>query len=120
MASSDITASPSSEIDTVETRRIANEAARSCVPLLFRFPSIRRHSRSRTRTLPDGREVLRGAAYERRRHEVLERDDYTCVHCGSEYFVEVHHKQKRSILRDDRMDNLVTLCISCHSKEHQE
>jgi hypothetical protein len=80
MADLDSTAcSPSPQIDTTEPLRIANEAARSCVPLLFRFSSIRRHSRSRKRTLLDGREVLRGAAYERRRRQVLQRDEFRCV-----------------------------------------
>jgi 5-methylcytosine-specific restriction endonuclease McrA len=101
-------------------------AETNLIALLFQGQSLRRktritsHSRSRTRTLPDGREILSGYRYELRRRQVLQRDEFRCVACGSEYFVEVHHKQKRSILRDDRMKNLVTLCISCHSKEHQE
>ncbi|MGE5057235.1 MAG: HNH endonuclease signature motif containing protein [Acidobacteriota bacterium] len=113
MADSDSTASP--QIDISETLRIGEEVARE---IGFLFPRIKKYSRSRTRVMPDGREILRGAAYERRRREVLRRDDYRCASCGSDYNVEVHHKQKRSILRDDRSHNLITLCANCHAQEH--
>ena len=67
----------------------------------------------------DGREVLRGAAYERRRRQVLKRDGYRCSRCGSSFGVAVHHRGKRSLGRDDRPDNLETLCGPCHAAEHE-
>lgn len=76
--------------------------------------------RSRARILSDGREICTGAAYERRRRQVLQRDGFRCVRCGSDYDVAVHHRRKRSLWRDDRLDNLETLCSSCHSVEHRE
>jgi 5-methylcytosine-specific restriction endonuclease McrA len=69
--------------------------------------------------LPDGREILRGDAYRLRRLEVLERDHNRCTRCGSSG-LQVHHRIKRSIARDDRHQNLLTLCALCHAKEHPE
>jgi 5-methylcytosine-specific restriction endonuclease McrA len=101
-------------------------AETNLIALLFQGQSPRRktritsHSRSRSRTLPDGREILAGYRYELRRRQVLQRDGFCCVSCGSPYYVEVHHRHKRSLGRDDRASNLISLCASCHSKEHQE
>ncbi len=97
----------------------------SLISLLFRRQSLHRkakrhHSRSRILTLSDGREIRRGYAYELRRREALQRDGYRCALCGSAYGVQVHHRTKRSILRDDRMGNLITLCENCHTAEHEE
>jgi hypothetical protein len=82
MADSDSTAcSPSPQI--AETLSIGEQAAHDYAPFLFHlFPCLRRSARSRTRVLADGREVLRGAAYERRRRQVLERDEFRCVAWG--------------------------------------
>jgi 5-methylcytosine-specific restriction endonuclease McrA len=101
-------------------------AETNLVALLFQGQSLRRktritsHSRSRTRTMPDGREILSGYRYEQRRREVLKLDGYCCATCGSPYNVEIHHKRKRSVLRDDRATNLITLCEDCHRAEHEE
>ena len=100
-------------------------AETNLIALLFRGQSLRRkritsHSRSLARTLPDGREILSGYRYKLRRRLVLQRDEFRCVACGSAHHLEVHHKTKRSVLRDDRAGNLITLCASCHSKEHEE
>jgi 5-methylcytosine-specific restriction endonuclease McrA len=85
-----------------------------------KFPSLVSHKRkrSRVRLLPDGREIRRGYQYEKRRREVLKRNGYACVRCGALERLEVHHRCKRSIERDDRMDALETLCFSCHQQEH--
>jgi 5-methylcytosine-specific restriction endonuclease McrA len=77
-----------------------------------------RRRRSRIRLLADGREIRRGYQYDKRRREVLRRDGWQCVRCESQERLEVHHKQKRSIRRDDRMDALETLCFRCHLQEH--
>src|SRR5579872_895104 len=81
-------------------------------------PKPRERKRSRIRVLPDGREVRRGYQYEKRRREVLKRDEYACVRCGSADRLQVHHIRKRSLGRDDRLSALETLCFSCHQREH--
>lgn len=88
-------------------------------PFLF-VSQFSRSPRSRARILPDGREILSGYRYELRRREVLKRDGFACAACGSNYQIAVHHQQKRSLGRDDRLENLITLCQSCHRAEHQE
>ncbi len=52
------------------------------------------------------------------RTRVLERDGWRCQECGSMEGLEVHHMQPRSHLGGDVMDNLITLCVSCHGKCH--
>jgi 5-methylcytosine-specific restriction endonuclease McrA len=57
------------------------------------------------------------------RVKTLERDGYKCTECGSTTNLQVHHKDesgrnKPKELRNDRLDNLVTLCGKCHIKRH--
>ena len=58
--------------------------------------------------------------WERNRAAVLERDGYRCVHCGSSYRLHVHHKTAWEPDQDDphQIDNMETLCSSCHRKQH--
>jgi RNA-directed DNA polymerase len=51
--------------------------------------------------------------HEQRRH-VLERDRYTCRHCGGKGNLEVHHLKPRHRGGNDHPSNLVTLCEECH------
>lgn len=58
-----------------------------------------------------------GGNYER----VLKGDHHRCRRCGSTLLLVVHHKNRigrRSPNPDNRMCNLLTLCTSCHIKEH--
>ncbi len=55
------------------------------------------------------------------RSKVKSRDNYTCQMCGinkneSKYLLVVHHKDENKL--NNSIDNLVTLCSSCHSKLH--
>ena len=52
-----------------------------------------------------------------RKSFVLERDGYKCVKCGSYENLHVHHKVPVSIKPDHSEDNLITLCIHCHSEQ---
>jgi 5-methylcytosine-specific restriction endonuclease McrA len=56
--------------------------------------------------------------YKSLRHRVLERDQWHCQDCGSSKDLQVHHLRKRSKLGDDSLDNLITLCVSCHRQRH--
>ena len=52
---------------------------------------------------------------------VKERDNYTCQYCGMKdggaYKVHVHHKDFGKT--NHAIDNLITVCSSCHSKLHE-
>jgi len=82
----------------------------------------------------DGREILYRDDYKQRVREVLERDGGKCqcmiemnyagetfahVPCGEPASV-AHHKIKRSKGRDDRAENLVSLCHYHHDAIHKE
>ena len=51
---------------------------------------------------------------------VLERDNYQCCHCGATENLAIHHKTYEHH-RDElnHLDDLVSLCRSCHMKEHR-
>lgn len=79
------------------------------------------------------KEVLRfykSNARIRKRREVIERDNNECQHCKAKGYATVGQTNSLSVhhikhLRDNwglRLsdDNLITLCASCHNKEHPE
>jgi hypothetical protein len=43
------------------------------------------------------------------------RDDFKCVRCGSSENLRVHHKKGT---KSRSLDNLETLCLTCHKAEH--
>jgi 5-methylcytosine-specific restriction endonuclease McrA len=57
--------------------------------------------------------------YEQLRNQVLRRDGWRCQACGARSNLEVHHTKFRSHSGDDSVDNLITLCTSCHISLHQ-
>ena len=58
--------------------------------------------------------------YKSLRNRVLERDKWHCQDCGSSKDLQAHHLIKRSKLGPDSLDNLITLCSSCHPKRHHD
>jgi predicted HNH restriction endonuclease len=51
--------------------------------------------------------------------EVYKRDNYTCQICGKKGgTLNAHHKIPYSISKDNSLINLITLCVSCHAKIH--
>lgn len=56
--------------------------------------------------------------------KALERDNYKCTDCGSENSIIVHHKdesRKRGTkTMNNSLENLVTLCRSCHADIHKQ
>lgn len=59
------------------------------------------------------------------RQAALERDSYTCQHCGATDDLHVHHIDGQGVttdkaLRNNDLDNLITLCRCCHTKEHHK
>ena len=56
--------------------------------------------------------------YAKLRNEVLQRDGWRCQWCGAMSNLEVHHQQFRSRCGDDAEQNLITLCVACHTGVH--
>lgn len=63
-------------------------------------------------------------SWEAMRKQTRERDDWTCQSCGAEgglsggARLETHHIVPKSRGGEDRAENLITLCHSCHESEH--
>lgn len=65
-------------------------------------------------------EKLRDPRWQRRRLEILNRDDFTCQNCSDKTStLHVHHCFYRSELEpwDYPLSSLVTLCECCHEEE---
>ena len=50
----------------------------------------------------------------------MKRDDYKCVECGHNGYLQVHHIKELSKFPElaYNIDNGKTVCIPCHSKIH--
>ncbi len=47
---------------------------------------------------------------------VMERDNHQCTNCGTEEKIMIHHIDQDK--RNNTLENLIVLCISCHPKIH--
>lgn len=63
------------------------------------------------------KDYLRSERWQDVRVEILLRDKYCCVKCHSRNNLQVHHKTYERRGMEDK-DDLMTLCESCHKKEH--
>ena len=52
------------------------------------------------------------------RKEVYRRDGYRCALCSSGYPLQIHHAIPRGKGGSDFIENLVTLCSTCHAQVH--
>lgn len=70
--------------------------------------------------MPTYSEKLRDPRWQRKRLEIMNRDKFTCRHCGDEHNeLQVHHRKYYSGLApwEYHGSDLVTLCKKCHAKE---
>lgn len=61
--------------------------------------------------------------WQKKRLEILERDNFTCTECGdNESTLHVHHShyKKGAKVWDYNNVSLFTLCENCHKKKHEE
>lgn len=66
-------------------------------------------------------EQLAHPLWQKKKAEVMARDGFKCVRCGSgERTLQVHHKEykKRRMAWQYDLNDLETLCWQCHRKEH--
>lgn len=65
-------------------------------------------------------ELLRKPEWQKKRLEIMQRDDFTCQYCGSkERELQVHHRVYHNGAKPWEYDNseLITLCDQCHEVE---
>jgi len=62
-------------------------------------------------------EKLRELPYEYMKKYVKQRDGNKCKRCGCTESLHVHHIVPEWAGGRDEPENLITLCISCHSKD---
>ena len=51
------------------------------------------------------------------RDAVMERDNYTCVYCGSTNNPELDHNEAHANNGSNEIDNLQVLCMSCNRRK---
>ena len=66
------------------------------------------------------RRSSRGAAWERLRRVILDRDQWRCTRCARPGKLEVHHVRPVAQGGGDTPDNLRTLCVDCHLAAHTD
>ena len=89
------------------------------LPLNIPFPThkIKRYLKRRKRQ--KYQLYLLSPEWRKLRNRTLERDGYKCQNkrCGSSENLEVHHLTYKRLYKE-RLSDLITLCRSCHKKEH--
>ena len=63
-------------------------------------------------------ELLKDPRWQKKRLEILDRDNFTCTVCGdSRETLHVHHKRYSGSPWDSSNEDLSTLCRWCHEQE---
>lgn len=60
-------------------------------------------------------QYLRSPAWKRKRKAALKRDGYRCRVCNRGQYLEVHHRRYPAVLGTESVNDLTTLCNSCHN-----
>lgn len=69
----------------------------------------------------DYKEQIKSPKWQRRRLEILQRDDFTCQICGcKDKMLHVHHTayERDKMIWEYPNEMLITLCEDCHEYEH--
>ena len=68
----------------------------------------------------DYKQQLADSRWLKKKNEILERDNYTCQHCGRTSNLNVHHLsyEKGKLAWEYPNEKLITLCNFCHEKTH--
>lgn len=90
------------------------------LPQNFKFKDMKGENNPAYTGLMSKRHNIKQVKWNEIRKLVLERDLFKCKRCGKNHHknvLDIHHKIPYSISKDNSLDNLTTLCKSCHKKE---
>jgi len=59
---------------------------------------------------------LKGAAYERLKHEAFDRDGWRCVFCGTNSNLTPAHLIRVGQDGEDTLENIMCACVQCHGE----
>jgi len=93
--------------------RTVNKADKFGKDIKFRIGRITSVKRKPTKKKPAKRKHIPKAV----RDAVMERDNYTCVYCGSTNNPELDHNEAHANDGSDEIDNLQVLCRSCNRRK---
>src|SRR5687767_10843264 len=66
------------------------------------------------------RRAARGSNWRTIRNLILARDSHTCQDCKvTDVRLDVHHLLALALGGDNKVQNLVALCVPCHRKRHK-
>ena len=64
-------------------------------------------------------EYIHSEEWQKRRLQILKRDNYQCQRCGSAKQLRVHHIHYPEVYGEEPDEDLITLCDSCHTFVHK-
>ena len=68
----------------------------------------------------DGRSFKRGRDWTKQKNLCYRRDGFKCRKCGKgKLMIQCHHLIDWDKSHDNRLSNLITVCVGCHAKEHK-
>ena len=65
-------------------------------------------------------EYMHSEEWRQKRLKILKRDGFRCQMCGSGKNLRVHHINYEHLDTDAELDDLITLCDTCHRKIHEQ
>lgn len=77
-------------------------------------------NRKRSKPQTEYTKFLESSQWKQIRKQVIERDGGKCVTCRSTQRLQVHHTLYRGGIGNEQLDDLVTLCSTCHERLHQK
>lgn len=89
----------------------------TCSPVCARIAKGRAHAGDKSLLWRGGKMAPYVGIWGEQRIRVLERDGHICKLCGSTDRIQVHHIIPYRYSQSHDLENLVTLCRSCHSRE---
>lgn len=81
-----------------------------------RFKPNKKANRQNQKSRDNRRRQLYTDNWDKIRKSVYQRDGYRCVMCGKKGKIHAHHIVPVTISKDNSMNNLVSVCESCHRK----